>query len=571
MAQAARARKGKRGKVSNAEFIINLAMQMGVQPYELVTNQPQPRHPSSQQYQGRPHNAAQRGYKDTGGNPQYGGPSRKPKFEPAEDELEEQDAAAELVGEDNPEGFDGRQVATPTKKGTEGDAALPSGDFDPSEHERAPMHLYNSEGEPVENMDPHNASREAAGASVMAEHGPSREHALTALDHSGNGYGDNAADSHIDAAKSHDKAAKKFRKDGDEASAQEHENAAMLHRRAASCHATTMNIESDPSNPEGDSMYDFTLNDSPPGHLEGADRSQVQAAFASDNPPGGKGGGGKNKASKSSTERDPSGKANAASAHAERTKSKGAHMKAAAAHESAAEFHEDEGNTKMQHAHENKAAMHRAAAKKLTRNARIRFLDELLVNCQDPYTISVLNAKKKEAEEDDDDEDDDEDEERNAGSYPAQASGGGKGEQAGGAGTKGEYELSGNRRLSAEDQEFLNYGKQQMTQNKYALVTRLIANVQDPRRRNIVGNKLMNESMGQLQERLELMPVVSNRQQTPPPQDQFTFNDSGFPMFPGAQGTSNTLNRDSASDDLLEAPTINWREWAEEDKKAGRR
>jgi hypothetical protein len=82
----------------------------------------------------------------------------------------------------------------------------------------------------------HQASREAAGASVMTEHSEARDRGLQAMDASGGGDSPEAANHHLATARMHDKAATSAREDGDHSAAQDHDNAAMLHRKAASIH-----------------------------------------------------------------------------------------------------------------------------------------------------------------------------------------------------------------------------------------------------------------------------------------------------------------------------------------------
>lgn len=94
----------------------------------------------------------------------------------------------------------------------------------------------------------HDASKQAAGASVMTEHPDARDHALQAMDHSGDGKSKDAASSHVRAAKVHESAATDARKDGDQDEAQDHDNAAALHRKAASMHQATCNQSSRVSN-----------------------------------------------------------------------------------------------------------------------------------------------------------------------------------------------------------------------------------------------------------------------------------------------------------------------------------
>jgi hypothetical protein len=82
----------------------------------------------------------------------------------------------------------------------------------------------------------HDASMQAAGASVMTQHPEARERGLQASDASGEGDSAEAADQHVATAKIHDRAATQLRKTGDDDGAADHDNAAMMHRKAASMH-----------------------------------------------------------------------------------------------------------------------------------------------------------------------------------------------------------------------------------------------------------------------------------------------------------------------------------------------
>lgn len=87
----------------------------------------------------------------------------------------------------------------------------------------------------------HDISKQAAQASIRAEHLKGRGHALDALDHSKGGDSESAVGSHVLAAKQHEKAATDCRIDGREGEAERHDEAAGLHRKAASMHAATLN------------------------------------------------------------------------------------------------------------------------------------------------------------------------------------------------------------------------------------------------------------------------------------------------------------------------------------------
>jgi len=86
----------------------------------------------------------------------------------------------------------------------------------------------------------HDASKQAAGASLMAEHPPAREPALAAVDHSKEGNSKKAASFHTKAAEAHEDAATDARKNKDPNTADQHDNAAALHRKAASLHQASM-------------------------------------------------------------------------------------------------------------------------------------------------------------------------------------------------------------------------------------------------------------------------------------------------------------------------------------------
>jgi hypothetical protein len=96
-------------------------------------------------------------------------------------------------------------------------------------------------------MPPHDASKSAASASVRAEHGPSRQMALTALDHSHDDNSPQAAKYHEKAAEQHEQAATDLRSQGgSDDHASRHDEAGALHRKAASLHSATINARRNP-------------------------------------------------------------------------------------------------------------------------------------------------------------------------------------------------------------------------------------------------------------------------------------------------------------------------------------
>ncbi len=112
-----------------------------------------------------------------------------------------------------------------------------------------------------------------------------------------------------------------------------------------------------------------------------------------------------------------------------------------------------------------------------------------------------------------------------------------------------------NATLNAEDQAALDYGKRRMNADKLALVTKITANVADPKKREEIGRKLMTNSIEDLEERLAMLPPaqqVVNKGAPPSP----LFPAYG-PLFPAApdKPVANSLQ-----DDVLPPPTINWNE-----------
>jgi hypothetical protein len=89
--------------------------------------------------------------------------------------------------------------------------------------------------------DPHQASKVAAGATLMTDHADARGCAMDAIDSSKGGDSKAAADHHIDAAEKHEDQANDDRKAGDHASADDNLQAAAMHRKAASFHSAVRN------------------------------------------------------------------------------------------------------------------------------------------------------------------------------------------------------------------------------------------------------------------------------------------------------------------------------------------
>lgn len=129
---------------------------------------------------------------------------------------------------------------------------------------------------------------------------------------------------------------------------------------APTANVLTTNCHCSPTgNAEEDSVNDLIANvlangGSPPGHLEGADRSQVQAAMAAMHEGGGA----------------VTAEAVKASKHANEKGTAQSHRNAASAHREAAEHHEDEGNTEMSAAHDKAARSHAAKARNVTKNSQ---------------------------------------------------------------------------------------------------------------------------------------------------------------------------------------------------------
>lgn len=102
-----------------------------------------------------------------------------------------------------------------------------------------------------QNLMAHAASQQAAVASM--DHPPARDKAISAFDHSAAGRSPKAATRHDEAADAHDDAAQDSYTKGDVAGGDSHANAAMLHRKASAMHSVDKTVNN--VNPEGHNQY----------------------------------------------------------------------------------------------------------------------------------------------------------------------------------------------------------------------------------------------------------------------------------------------------------------------------
>lgn len=228
--------------------------------------------------------------------------------------------------------------------------------------------------------DPHDATKQAVASTVMSEHTGARDHAMEAMDASADDDSGEAAKMHLKAAKVHEDAATGARGDGEHMEADNHDQAAALHRKAASMHKASMSFNRwfSTNMPAGGAFsgakaagYSAAQAAAMAGKLEGSYDSSGET---------GKGG---------ST---PTREAKDASAHADRTKSKSAHKRAAQAHKSAAEHHEAEGNTEMAQSHRSAARSHAAKAARMTRNSGMTRNQWINLLMHDPLITTNMPA-----------------------------------------------------------------------------------------------------------------------------------------------------------------------------------
>jgi hypothetical protein len=270
------------------------------------------------------------------------------------------------------------------------------------------------------------------------------------------------------------------------------------------------------------------------------------------------------------------------------------HRDAAAAHREAADTHANAGNKEHAEAHYEAAAKHDAAARRAgkTRNQRGGgdVIPEHIINactCQTTRAaLQAMNAKAKpddmdDDDDDDDDNDDDMDDERNADephSFDEGKPQGGGSVQAGGKGTKDEYQQNRKRQQGLDSWErsmppaargIWNTAKRMERQGKILLVNRLIAHVQDGKRRNLIGNRLLQLDMADLEERVSLLPPTYNEGHGGDPAPVY---------FPGGFGDGPTSNSRGLTEnerkDVLPLVTVNDFDEevrAQENKGRGRR
>jgi hypothetical protein len=425
----------------------------------------------------------------------------------------------------------------------------------------------------------HQASQDAAVATLRTDHPEARGHAMGAVDASADDNSPDAQAGHIAAAKTHDKAAMKARSGGDDEGAEQHENAAMLHRKAAGCHKANcmaQNIDVENYNPTGINQY--TKGD----HVSGlANKATNQA------------------------------KKSGAKATA------GQHEAAARAHDNARLYHMSKGNDKIAAEHGAKADFHarkadaikeksagpskREAARKAslrggTNNEegeegilnKKRIIAKLISNrcaCESEreslMSLSLASLKKlarnavpdmddngnddeEDEQPDPDDQDDADDDEgdnrapvrRNAGedvhSFDQKSPMKAGVQQAGGSGVKGEYNENRSRAearwlASAPPRirETVELAMNHETEYKKSLVWQLVANVLDPSERNRIGNKLMRKSLPEIKELIALLPPTRN-------------NREPEPTYFGAAVPTDNRNDGFDSSDVLLLPVMNY-------------
>lgn len=263
------------------------------------------------------------------------------------------------------------------------------------------------------------------------------------------------------------------------------------------------------------------------------------------------------------------------------------HINAAKAHEKAAtQARKDKEDP---YDHDRAAALHRQAASQHTANPvqpptanttqgvpmnRQKVIAKLTANCtcdkrkatinaldDDTLKLLITNAAPMGGDMDDDDEEDEDvnnkDKSKAEGSN-ASASGSGF-DQAGGAGTKGEYALSGNaRKLSPMEQAALHYGMEGMQREKNTLIQRLTANAANDNARKQAVAIYSQMPLPQLRVLASGVPQQTNNMFVPA-----IAQDPAVNYF-GAQGVGMGSITDNADEDdkalILESPTLNMQE-----------
>jgi len=263
-----------------------------------------------------------------------------------------------------------------------------------------------------------------------------------------------------------------------------------------------------------------------------------------------------------------SSRAASASLDAQKSNTKESHLIASHSHKIAAADAKQDDNDYLHGVHKDLAKYHQSCAQtapaiqmnQSEEPMKRKWLEDIVngttTNCRcDESTRNaaqvLLNAGKYD-KEDDDDDDDMERNGINMHSFDNPTPKGGGKMQAGGKGTKDEYKLSGNAAIDKwltesnappEVKEVVTNARLAAEQQKREIVLKLIANVEDNEQRNLVGNRLMKKSLGELKD----MEILLPKAQAPAEQG---FN---LPVYPVGPGTFNqgqpTVNKDDVIPD----------------------
>ncbi len=121
---------------------------------------------------------------------------------------------------------------------------------------------------------------------------------------------------------------------------------------------------------------------------------------------------------------------------------------------------------------------------------------------------------------------------------------------------KKEPAMNAASRLTPEEQEDLAFARAEKNRQKAALVERLTANVGDPGRRAQLTASLMQKPLGELHERLELLPPPAEQQGIPAQPSAPNYGGAAFGVYNQAPVTKDD------SDNILPIPTVNYEEMA---------
>jgi hypothetical protein len=112
------------------------------------------------------------------------------------------------------------------------------------------------------------------------------------------------------------------------------------------------------------------------------------------------------------------------------------------------------------------------------------------------------------------------------------------------------------RNASAADREVWANAVEINRQAKLAVVRQLVANIGDPERRKARGTKLMAKSLGELRELAEMLGPTANAA----PADEFAAAFGPANYLGAGGGPVGNGAGDSAADDLLDLPVMNFRD-----------